>query len=53
KAQESRPDVNVIFVSGYAEENFTSEYGEIPNAHFLPKPFSLKQLTETVRDLAA
>ncbi|GGA10867.1 hybrid sensor histidine kinase/response regulator [Neptunicoccus cionae] len=53
KAQESRPDVNVIFVSGYAEESFTSEYGEIPNAHFLPKPFSLKQLTETVRDLAA
>ncbi|WP_069299163.1 hybrid sensor histidine kinase/response regulator [Neptunicoccus sediminis] len=53
KAQESRPDVSVIFVSGYAEENFTSEYGEIPNAHFLPKPFSLKQLTETVRDLAA
>lgn len=52
KAQETRPDVQVIFVSGYAEENFTSEYGDIPNASFLPKPFSLKQLIEAVRNLA-
>ena len=52
KAQETRPDVQVIFVSGYAEENFSSEYGDIPNASFLPKPFSLKQLIEAVRNLA-
>jgi signal transduction histidine kinase len=52
KAKETRPDVKVIFVSGYAEENFTTEYGEISNACFLPKPFSLKQLIELVRELA-
>lgn len=52
KAQKTRPDVQVIFVSGYAEENFSSEYGDIPNASFLPKPFSLKQLIETVRNQA-
>jgi two-component system cell cycle sensor histidine kinase/response regulator CckA len=52
KAKEQRPDVKVIFVSGYAEESFTTEYGEISNASFLPKPFSLKQLIEMVRELA-
>ena len=53
KAKEERPDVKVIFVSGYAEESFTTEYGEISNACFLPKPFSLKQLIELVRELAS
>lgn len=52
KAKQDRPDVKVIFVSGYAEESFTTEYGEISNASFLPKPFSLKQLIEMVRELA-
>jgi two-component system cell cycle sensor histidine kinase/response regulator CckA len=53
KAKEDRPDVKVIFVSGYAEESFTADYGEISNASFLPKPFSLKQLIEMVRELVA
>lgn len=53
KARQQRPNVNVIFVSGYAEESFVAEFGEIENAVFLPKPFSLKQLIEKVRDLAA
>jgi two-component system cell cycle sensor histidine kinase/response regulator CckA len=53
KAKVDRPDVKVIFVSGYAEESFTADYGEISNASFLPKPFSLKQLIEMVRELVA
>jgi len=52
KALMQRPDVKVIFVSGYAEESFAREHSEIPNAVFLPKPFSLKQLIETVRELS-
>ncbi|WGI20505.1 ATP-binding protein [Amylibacter sp. IMCC11727] len=52
QAKADRPDVKVIFVSGYAEESFTTKYGEISNARFLPKPFSLKQLIEMVRELA-
>jgi two-component system cell cycle sensor histidine kinase/response regulator CckA len=52
KAQKTRPDVKIIFVSGYAEESFSAEFSSIPNATFLPKPFSLKQLIETVRELA-
>ncbi len=52
KALEDRPETQVIFVSGYAEESFAKEHAEIANAVFLPKPFSLQQLIETVRELA-
>ncbi|MBS8226645.1 hybrid sensor histidine kinase/response regulator [Vannielia litorea] len=50
KALEMRPDVKVIFVSGYAEDSFDSEQALIPNSVFLPKPFSLNELTATVHD---
>ncbi|WP_298291366.1 ATP-binding protein [uncultured Litoreibacter sp.] len=57
KAREDRPDMKVVFVSGYAEENFNQDQSDIPNSIFLPKPFSLNELTATVRgqlaDLAA
>ncbi len=49
QARETRPDMKVVFVSGYAEENFTQDKSEIPNSIFLPKPFSLNELTSTVR----
>ena len=52
KALEKRPDTKVIFVSGYAEEAFAQQHAEIKSAVFLPKPFSLKQLIETVRELS-
>lgn len=48
EALQSRPDTKVVFVSGYAEEAFSDEKAMIPNSVFLPKPFSLKQLTGTV-----
>ncbi len=44
-----RPGVKVIFVSGYAEESFSQQQAEIANSSFLPKPFSLSDLTEKVR----
>ncbi len=49
KARETRPDVSVIFVSGYAEESLSDSQARIPNSVFLPKPFSLNELTETVQ----
>jgi len=49
KALEERPDVRVVFVSGYAEDSFENAQQRIPNSVFLPKPFSLNQLTETVQ----
>jgi two-component system cell cycle sensor histidine kinase/response regulator CckA len=48
EALEARPDVRVVFVSGYAEEKFAEAQSKIPNSVFLPKPFSLNDLTETV-----
>ena len=50
RARETRPDVGVVFVSGYAEGAFGGSLPDIGNSVFLPKPFSLAQLTETVRD---
>ncbi len=48
KARVTRPDTKVVFVSGYAEDAFGEGSEEIPNSVFLPKPFSLSELTETV-----
>ena len=45
----TRPDVRVIFVSGYAEDCLTEGQARIPNSVFLPKPFSLNDLTTTVQ----
>jgi len=49
KALETRPGVRVIFVSGYAEDHFGEDKARIPNSVFLPKPFSLSDLTATVQ----
>ena len=43
-----RPNVRVVFVSGYAEDKFDDTTNVISNAVFLPKPFSLNDLTDTV-----
>lgn len=49
KAMVDRPDVKVIFVSGYAEGAFQGENKQLPESVFLPKPFSLAELTSTVQ----
>lgn len=46
----SRPNVKVIFVSGYSEEALSEGQSRIPNSIFLPKPFSLSDLTATVQE---
>jgi len=50
KAQELRPDAKVVFVSGYAEDAFEGGKIKVPNATFLPKPFSLNELTLKVKE---
>jgi two-component system cell cycle sensor histidine kinase/response regulator CckA len=49
KALETRPGTRVVFVSGYAEDSLAESQARIPHSVFLPKPFSLSQLTETVQ----
>ena len=46
-----RPDIQVIFMSGYAEEAFRRNDEKPEDLHFLPKPFGLKQLAAKVKDV--
>ena len=46
---EKYPDIKIIFMSGYAEDRFKEHVGG--NAYFLPKPFTLKQLAERVKEV--
>jgi two-component system, cell cycle sensor histidine kinase and response regulator CckA len=48
EALRARPGVRVVFVSGYAEDSVSEHQNRIPNSVFLPKPFSLSELTDTV-----
>jgi two-component system cell cycle sensor histidine kinase/response regulator CckA len=46
-----RPEIQVIFMSGYAEEAFRRNDEKAEDLHFLPKPFGLKQLAAKVKDV--
>jgi two-component system cell cycle sensor histidine kinase/response regulator CckA len=48
--RKTNPEIKVIFVSGYAEEAFRNDLPEGQAFAFLPKPFSLKQLIEAVKE---
>jgi two-component system cell cycle sensor histidine kinase/response regulator CckA len=50
QARKSRPDTRVVFVSGYAEDALDDSAEPVSNSVFLPKPFSLNDLLETVHD---
>jgi two-component system cell cycle sensor histidine kinase/response regulator CckA len=45
------PDLKFIFVSGYAEDAFARNLPADAKFGFLPKPFSLKQLAVSVREM--
>ncbi|MEP3422089.1 MAG: response regulator [Erythrobacter sp.] len=45
--REQRPDVPVLFMSGYAEEALRSEI-DIPDMHFIAKPFSVAAISDKV-----
>jgi PAS domain S-box-containing protein len=46
-----KPDMAVIFMSGYAEEAFRRNDENAADLHFLPKPFGLKQLAAKVKEV--
>jgi two-component system cell cycle sensor histidine kinase/response regulator CckA len=48
----THPDLPVLFMSGYAEEQLRNSI-DIANVAFLPKPFSVNQLAEAARDVLA
>jgi two-component system cell cycle sensor histidine kinase/response regulator CckA len=48
---EKMPNVPVIFTSGYAEETFRQNLSEDQSIHFLPKPFTIRELASKVREI--
>jgi len=51
RVREIHPDMKVIFISGYTEDAFRQRLGSDSAIHFLPKPFSLKQLAAKVKEV--
>lgn len=51
EVRQRRPDIKVIFISGYAEDDFRRKVDAGEEAHFLMKPFTLKQLASKVKDV--
>jgi two-component system cell cycle sensor histidine kinase/response regulator CckA len=45
--RKQRPDIPVLFMSGYAEEQLRKDI-DIPNMHFIAKPFSVQAISDKV-----
>jgi two-component system, cell cycle sensor histidine kinase and response regulator CckA len=48
EARKDRPDIKVLFMSGYAEEQLRNSIN-VGNVSFLPKPFSVQELAEAAK----
>ena len=46
-----RPNMKVIFISGYTENNFRESLANNDKVHFLSKPFNLKELAYKVKEV--
>ena len=51
EVRELHPDMKVIFISGYTEDAFRQRLDSDSEIHFLPKPFSLRQLASKVKEV--
>ncbi|WP_421759601.1 cell cycle histidine kinase CckA [Devosia sp.] len=51
KVRQRMPELKVIFVSGYAEENVRQDIADNQSVEFLPKPYSLDQINSKVKDV--
>ncbi|MBC7799497.1 MAG: response regulator, partial [Gemmatimonadaceae bacterium] len=52
-ARSLRPDLRVLFITGYAENAILSHGHLDPGMHVLTKPFAMDALTSRIRDLIA
>jgi len=50
--REQAPDLPVLFMSGYAEEQLRKEI-DLAAMHFLPKPFSVQQISVKVAEIVS
>lgn len=51
KIRDIYPDARTIFISGYTEDTFRKDLDSDANIHFLPKPFTLKDLALKVKEV--
>ena len=51
QTQEIIPDIKIILASGYSEDILKGEFDNIENMSFIPKPFSLSDLTQKVYEV--
>jgi two-component system cell cycle sensor histidine kinase/response regulator CckA len=51
--KQRKPDIKIIFVSGYAEDAFDKNLADRKQFNFLAKPFTLKQLVTVVKETMA
>ncbi len=49
RMRQTSPKLKIVFMSGYTEDKLKDHMGE--NIFFLPKPFTLKQLAEKVKEV--
>ena len=49
RGRDKLGDARIVFISGYAKEDFTDLLAEEPDVTFLPKPFTLAQLAAKVK----
>jgi two-component system cell cycle sensor histidine kinase/response regulator CckA len=49
--RQEMPDIKLILMSGYAENSLVEDIGNDPTIRFLAKPFSLKELAGTVKEV--
>jgi DNA-binding NarL/FixJ family response regulator len=49
--REIRPDVRILLVSGYGEEEVLARCGADPPAGFVQKPFTVEVLREKLREV--
>ena len=50
QALRTRPGIPTVFISGYAADTLDETQEKIPDSIFLPKPFSLNELANAVRN---
>ena len=51
EARQYLGDARVIFISGYAERDLAQALDEDREISFLPKPFTVRQLAERVKEV--
>jgi two-component system cell cycle sensor histidine kinase/response regulator CckA len=51
KIRDMYPDAKTIFISGYTEDTFRKNLDHDAKIHFLPKPYTLKDLALKVKEV--